>query len=54
MQKYSCPKERQGKKMDQRLKEESSRNSPTWDPFCLPTPNPDTVAVAKSCLLTET
>ena len=44
--------ETQRQSVEQRLKERSPRDCPTWDPSHLQSPNPDTIVDAKKCLLT--
>jgi hypothetical protein len=51
-QNCSCLKEIQGKRVEQRLKEQPSRDCPPRDQSYLQTPIPDTVADAQRCLLT--
>jgi hypothetical protein len=38
--------------LEQKLKERSSNDCPTWDPSHIQLPNPDTIVDANKCLLT--
>jgi hypothetical protein len=51
--KYSR-EEIQRQSVEQRLKERPNRDYTTWGSICIQTPNPDIIADAKKCLLTET
>ena len=53
-QKCSCPKEEQGQKMEQRLKEGTTDNGPTWGYIMSTGTKSNIVAMVKRCLLTGT
>ena len=53
-QKCSCPKAEQGQKMEQRLKEGTTDNGPTWGYIMSTGTKSNIVAMVKRCLLTGT